>query len=312
MKETLQWSGRERRFFLFLDYDGTLVPIRETPGQAIFPASKRRLLRRLAERVFVGVVSGRSLADIQRLIDIRDIAYLGNHGLEISSGKRCWVHPEAKRAAPTLRGVLRNIRRTTRDFPGVLVESKRITGAVHYRLADPVLWRPLKRIVQKEIERHGRMLKMTEGKRVFEIRPNVAWDKGKGVLELMDWVHPEERSRLIYIGDDQTDEDAFREINRSDRTALTIHVGRVKDTQARHRIATVPQVWVFLHDLPFLSTGASRGKTWLSAASSSKAPGSSPRTSIIENRQKEHGAKPFHSPCGRSPEVTLRKPCAGD
>jgi trehalose 6-phosphate phosphatase len=252
---------RAKRIFLFLDYDGTLVPIRKTPDRALFPPSKRDFLRCLGQRAFVGIVSGRSLSEIQALISIKDIAYIGNHGLEIFYGQRCWVHPKAKRTEPILKDVLEKIRRKTKDFPGILVENKRMTAAVHYRLADPVLCKPLKEIITKKIEQNGRGLKMTEGKKVFEIKPNVPWDKGKGVLKLMDWVNPKGRSRLIYIGDDQTDEDAFRAINHSDRSAMTIHVGQMKNTQARYRLATVNQVWMFLKDLLSLITEFSGGVT---------------------------------------------------
>jgi trehalose-phosphatase len=226
-----------------------MVPIKEKPERALFPPRRKSLLRRLGGRAFVGIVSGRSLAEIQRLVAAEDVAYIGNHGLEISCGRRHWVHPEAKETRSALKKALKNIHHSTRDFPGILVEDKGVTGAVHYRLAEPALWKPLREVVGREIERSGRALKMTAGKRVFEIRPNVAWDKGKGVLELMGWLRPKGRSRLIYLGDDRTDEDAFRAVNRSDRSAMTIHVGRAKATQARHRLADVNEVWTFLRAL---------------------------------------------------------------
>jgi trehalose 6-phosphate phosphatase len=150
---------------------------------------------------------------------------------------------------PILENVLKNIRHTTRDFPGILVENKRFTGAVHYRLADPVLWKPLKGIIRKEVERTGQRLKMTEGKRVLEIKPNVPWDKGKGIQKLMGWLDPKTRSSLVFIGDDQTDEDAFMAVNRLDRNGITIHVGRTKETRARYRLANVNEVWIFLRAL---------------------------------------------------------------
>jgi trehalose 6-phosphate phosphatase len=261
MKEVIQRIERGRHVLLFLDYDGTLVPIQKTPDRAFFPPAKRDFLRRLSQRAFVSIVSGRSLSEIQGLIAIKDIAYIGNHGLEISYGRRCWVHPKAKRTEPILKDVLEKIRHKTKDFPGILVENKRVTGAVHYRLAAPVLCKPLKEIITKEIGQNGRGLKMTEGKKVFEIKPDVPWDKGKAVLELMDWTKPKKEPQPIYIGDDQTDEDAFRAINHSDRSAVTIHVGQVKNTRARYRLATVNRVWDFLRDLLVLITKSSGGRT---------------------------------------------------
>jgi alpha,alpha-trehalase len=260
MKEILQGTERGRRVFLFLDYDGTLVPIRNTPEQALFPTPKRSFLKLLAKKAFVGIVSGRSLSEIQPLVAIKDIAYIGNHGLEISYGQRCWIHPDAKKTQPILREALRNIHLSTKDIPGILVENKGLTGAVHYRLADPAFGKTLNDIVKEEVEQIGRILKITEGKKVFEIKPDILWDKGKGVLELMGWLNPRERSRLIYIGDDQTDEDAFREINRSDRSSLTIHVGRAKKSKARYRLANIKEVWMFLRALLPLITECSGGE----------------------------------------------------
>jgi trehalose-phosphatase len=261
MKELLQRIERGERVFLFLDYDGTLVPIQETPERALFPPAKRTILSRFSRSAFVGIVSGRSLCDIQRLIDITDIAYIGNHGLETSYGGNCWVHPEAERKRPILKDVLRNIHLSTKDIPGVLVEDKGVTGAVHYRLADPAFGELLNEIIKKEVERTGLTLKMTEGKKVFEIRPNVPWDKGKGLLKLMEWLDPEGRSRLIYIGDDRTDEDAFRAVNRFDRRGITVHVGRATRSQARYQLGNVSEVWIFLRTLLRVLTEFSGGKT---------------------------------------------------
>jgi trehalose-phosphatase len=250
MKEILRGIERGERILLFLDYDGTLVPIRKTPARAVFPSSKRDVLEGLSRRACVGIVSGRSLSEIQRLVAVKDIGYIGNHGLEISCGRRCWVHPRAKRTEPLLREALKKIRRAAGQFPGVFVEDKGVTGAVHYRLAARAVWAPLQEIVGREVERAGRTLTMSKGKRVFEIKPNVPWDKGQGVLKLLDWLHPEGKFRVVYIGDDRTDEDAFKAVNLSGRGAVTIHVGRTEKTRARYRLGTVGEVWTLLRALP--------------------------------------------------------------
>src|SRR4030065_1471530 len=105
MKDILQMIERGRRALIFLDYDGTMIPIKKTPDRALFPPIKRGLLNRLGKSAFLGIVSGRSLSEIRRLIALKDIAYIGNHGLEISCGQKCWVHPKAKRMEPNLRDV---------------------------------------------------------------------------------------------------------------------------------------------------------------------------------------------------------------
>ncbi len=245
-----------RPVLLFLDYDGTLVPIQRSPGLALLPPSRRHFLRTLSKSCFLAIVSGRPLAEIKKLVSIREIAYIGNHGLEISYKQRRWVHPEAREIRPALRDALIRIKRRAKDISGVLVEDKGLTGSIHYRLVDPALWDALKKIVKMEVGSGNRELKMAEGKRVLEIKPNVEWDKGKGVRELIGWLDYKRNPLKIYIGDDKTDEAAFGTLNKSKANGLTIFVGRREKTQARYRLANVSQVWRFLKTLLPLTTAA--------------------------------------------------------
>ena len=250
MRDILQEIARGRRLLLFLDYDGTLVPIKKAPELAVLRSSRRRLLERLSQNIFVCIVSGRSLADIQKLTAIKDIAYIGNHGLEISCRGRGWIHPEAKRIKPVLKDVLERIRRKTGDWPGLLVEDKGLTGSVHYRRLAVPLPKKLREITEHEVRLRNRELKLTEGKKVFEIRPNIKWDKGKGVREFIRWLDIKQPALRVYIGDDQTDEDAFRALGRSD---ITILVGRRRDSHACSRLPDVAAVWKFLGALLSIS-----------------------------------------------------------
>ena len=243
MKDILQKVTRGRTILLFLDYDGTLVPIKKAPGLAVLRASRRRLLERLSQNAFICIVSGRSLADIQKLASIKNIAYIGNHGLEISYRGRQWIHPEAKRIRPVLKSVLERIRRKTGDRPGLLVEDKGLTGSIHYRRLAAPLSKELREIIEFEVRLRSRELKLTEGKKVFEIRPTVDWDKGKGVRELIRWLRTMQPVLRIYIGDDRTDEDAFRALGRGN---ITIIVGKRRDSHARSRLPDVNAVWMFL------------------------------------------------------------------
>jgi trehalose 6-phosphate phosphatase len=231
---------------LFCDYDGTLVPIQKTPAEAVLRPSRRRFLTRLAERACVVIVSGRSVRDVRALVGIDGISYVGDHGLEISSPGWRWVHPGAKKARPALVASLVRISRRRRDFPGMLVEWKGFTGSVHYRLLGPRLRGGLRAIVEREVGASGGALKLTEGKMVFEFRPNLDWDKGKAVLKLARRLGRGRRAIRVYIGDDRTDEDAFRELGPE---AVTIFVGPRKRTLARHRLEDVAAVWKFLRAL---------------------------------------------------------------
>lgn len=103
--------------------------------------------------------------------------------------------------------------------------------------------RPLAAIVDEEVRRSRGALVLSRGKMVLEIRPDVDWDKGHAVLELMRRTGDAASRFPIYIGDDRTDEDAFRALG--DR-GLSIRVGTGRQTQARHRLRSVEEVWRFL------------------------------------------------------------------
>ncbi|TRZ89363.1 trehalose-phosphatase [bacterium] len=246
MREILRMISLGRRPLLFLDYDGTLVPIERTPDRAVLTHRKKRFLEALNERMFVCIVSGRSLTDVRRRIGIDGLAYIGNHGLEVSWGRRSWVHPQAKKRLPALGRLLKRIEARTERFPRLLIENKGVTGSVHFRRLDPALVSPLRRIVADEIRRKAGDFVVTEGKKVLEIRPALDWDKGLGIRKIMRWLPREPEALRIFIGDDRTDEDAFRSLGGD---SITIHVGRGRATRARYRLADVERVWLFLQAL---------------------------------------------------------------
>ena len=237
----------ERPIALFLDYDGTLVGIRKSPELARLRSGRRAILVRLARLVEVIIVSGRPLEEVRRLVGVTGLVYVGNHGLEIAGDGRVWVHPLAARRARAVTRAAAAIRAGTSGMPGVLVEDKGLTASVHYRAAKRLLHKPVRAIVEDEIRRSRGALVLREGKMVLEIRPRLEWDKGQSVLRLLR--APRRRAKgpwPVYIGDDLTDEDAFRALGKR---GLTVHVGRRVDTLARYRLDGVDQVWTFLADL---------------------------------------------------------------
>ena len=131
----------------------------------------------------------------------------------------------------------------------MIVEDKGLTAGIHYRLLDRANVGRLTRIVHEEIERRGAALKETPGKMVVEIRPNVDWDKGRGVLEFLTRLGPGPDRTLIYIGDDMTDEDAFRALRRK---AVTVRVGAPAVSKAEFRLPGVSRVWALLRALAAL------------------------------------------------------------
>jgi trehalose 6-phosphate phosphatase len=243
MREILRMIEPSRRVLLFLDYDGTLVPIERTPDLAVLPPRRKRALAALSERTFVCIVSGRSLADISRRVGLDGLAYIGNHGLEAKWGRRSWIHPQAKKRLPILGRLLKRIEARTGRFPRLLIENKGVTGSLHFRRLDPALVPPLRRIAIEEVRLTLGSFVVSEGKKVLEIRPDIVWDKGAGIRKIMDWISLRKDALPIFIGDDRTDEDAFRELGTE---LVTVHVGKGKRTRARFRLADVGEVWEFL------------------------------------------------------------------
>jgi len=234
-----------KRLLLFLDYDGTLVPIRKIPHKAVLPPSRKSILARLSEKAFVCIVTGRSAADIRGLVPLDNIGFIGNHGLELVWGRRSWTHPQAKTRRDALKALLSRIEKRTKRFPRIQVENKGVTGSIHLRRTDPALYPIVRKIVAESAAKSRRPFLVTEGKKVLEIRPNVDWNKGKGVLKMSRWVSGG-RSRMMFIGDDRTDEDVFRALGRN---AITIRVGRGRDSSARRRLDDVEAVWRTLRRL---------------------------------------------------------------
>lgn len=208
------WIGAWRPaslLVLLLDFDGTLAPIVDRPELAApLPAARAALDRLLArDDVAVAVVSGRGLADARRLLGIADIAYAGNHGMEIEGPGVRDEHEEAAAARPALERILKRVRLALQHVEGALVEDKGLTLSIHYRLVAEA-GVPEVRAAAHAAAAAEAGVRLTEGKKVVEVRPDVDWHKGRAVDFLLDHLRPPVGAPVLYIGDDTTDEDAFR------------------------------------------------------------------------------------------------------
>ncbi|MDH4094173.1 MAG: trehalose-phosphatase [Betaproteobacteria bacterium] len=206
--EAIRTAAGSRSLALFLDYDGTLTPIVERPEDAVLAEPMRDVLRRVAARYTVAVVSGRDLEDVRARVGLENIHYAGCHGFEIAGPRGNRVHEAAAAAAPQLGAAADMVAHDTRGIPGVQLERKRFTLAVHYRRAPEARVRDVHEAVLRAQARHP-ALRVTEGKKVYELQPDVDWDKGRAVLWLIETLKLED-AMSVYIGDDVTDEDAFR------------------------------------------------------------------------------------------------------
>jgi len=237
---------RGRRLAVFLDYDGTLTPIVARPELAVLDEGTRQTLRWLAEAWPTQIISGRGLEDIQRLIGIDSLWVAGSHGFDIASprgvpgGKQVApeIEPEVHRAAE-------EVRQKTAGIAGVLVEDKRFSIAIHFRLVDEAVIPLVEHTVDEVWARHP-ALRKTYGKKVFQLEPALDWDKGKALLWLLEATG--QRDALpIYIGDDATDEAALAAL--SDRGLGIVVTEMPRPTAARYSLQNPFEVGVFLERL---------------------------------------------------------------
>jgi alpha,alpha-trehalase len=199
-----------RRLALFLDYDGTLTPIVRRPEDAVLGAPARAVLRALARRLPLAVISGRDLADVRARVGVPGVYYAGSHGFDIEGPGVRHRHPLARAAVAPLRAAAREITRDTAGIAGAQLEPKRFALAVHYRRVAGSNVPAVRAAVERARRRHPQ-LRLAGGKKVLELLPGLDWDKGRAVLWLLRALRLDRGDVLpLYIGDDLTDEDAFR------------------------------------------------------------------------------------------------------
>jgi trehalose-phosphatase len=208
-----------KRILLLLDFDGTLSPIAPTPAEATLPSETRRELERLVKSPScdVAVISGRALSDVKGKVGIPGITYVGNHGLEVA---RPDAEPQQV-ALPQFQSMLRQMKEELAmklaPYAGAILEDKGNSLAVHYRTARREHRPLIKAAVYEAVEVFGgeRQVEVGAGAMVLELRPPIGCDKGTIVSRFLESESRRQSnggSFAIYIGDDVTDEDAFRAI----------------------------------------------------------------------------------------------------
>lgn len=196
---------------VFLDYDGTLTPIVSRPELAVLSESMRQVLRELAAKLPVAIITGRDRQDAEALVQLPELVYAGSSGFDIAGpGGLLMQYEPAKASLPSLERAQSELSRLAHDIPGVLLERKRFGLSVHYRnVAEAGQVDALEAAVDAVVAADDKLQK-TLGKKLFELRPKVNWDKGRAVRWLLETVAPAGQHLLpLYVGDDVTDEDAF-------------------------------------------------------------------------------------------------------
>lgn len=241
--------AQQAPLLLLLDYDGTLVPFKKKPAMALLPVKVQKILQDLGKRsnFFIAIVSGRSLKDLKEKVGLKNIFYIANHGFQIALNQKRWRHPIAQSFLPLLRKIYKELKKSLQHLPGVMVENKIFTLSVHYRNMPSGLFRNLKNLVYKTVGTLSQSCKITKGKKVLEIRPDVEWDKGLAVIKLLEFIHFIKNPLILYIGDDWTDEDAFKRLQNTQ--AITIRVGKKNKSHAKYYLKNPAEVKRLLQSL---------------------------------------------------------------
>jgi trehalose-phosphatase len=232
---------------VMLDVDGTLAPIVARPEDAAVAPATRTILEKLVAmpNVYLVLVSGRAASDASALVRVKGVWTVGNHGFEIvSPNGELETDPDLADQSAAIAQAARELEPIVARVHGAKLENKRWTLSVHYRLAARDAVPPLR----AEVERvaMGLRLRMTDGKEIVEVRPVSNIHKGTAVVLLGERLHAfDKHASVVFVGDDRTDEDAFRSLRARFPRAVTIRVDesgedktaaeiRVRDPAAVH------------------------------------------------------------------------------
>jgi trehalose 6-phosphate phosphatase len=230
------------RVALFLDFDGTLAPIVADPANAQMSDAVRDVLRRVVglDSIVTTVISGRAVEDLYVRVRVDNVIYSGNHGLEIFGRGLRFVEPEADARRDQLRRLTELLAGRLHHIPGVKVEDKGLTTSIHFRQAAEEDVPAIEQAVRASVAAAGSWFRLNTGREVFEIVPRTGWHKGAAV----EWIlrHLSGGLLPIYLGDDNSDEDAFAVL----KDGVTVRVGGPPATCAQYGVPGPADVYRFL------------------------------------------------------------------
>uniref|UniRef100_J3MCJ3 Trehalose 6-phosphate phosphatase n=1 Tax=Oryza brachyantha TaxID=4533 RepID=J3MCJ3_ORYBR len=251
--EQVAAAAKGKRVIVFLDYDGTLSPIVADPDMAFMSDEMRAAVRDVAEHFPAAIVTGRRVDKVHGFVGLSELYYAGSHGMDIkgpSSNEeedtKILLQP-AREFLPVINKAYKALMEKTKSTPGARVENNKFCLSVHFRCVDEKRWNPLAEQV-KAVLRDYPELKLTQGRKVLEIRPAIMWDKGKAVEFLLKSLGFDDRGDVlpVYIGDDRTDEDAFK-VLRTRGQGFGILVSKCpKETDASYSLHDPSEVMEFL------------------------------------------------------------------
>lgn len=268
--EQITKQAKKKKIAVFLDYDGTLSPIVDNPDDALMSNEMRLAVKNVAEFFPTTIISGRSCNKVHELVGLTELYYAGSHGMDImgpvgvaasidhhgcvkladSQAEELKQFQPAGEFLPMIDEVFRTLVEKTKGIKGTIVENNKFCASVHYRNVDEKNWRTIARLVHNLLKNYPH-LQITHGRKVLEIRPVVDWNKGKAVEFLLDSLGFANQADVlpIYIGDDRTDEDAFKMLGEK-KCGIGILVSSVpKETKAFYSLRDPSEVMEFLKSL---------------------------------------------------------------
>ncbi|CAH0385980.1 unnamed protein product [Bemisia tabaci] len=261
-----KYIGNTDKLALMLDYDGTLAPIAPHPDLAILPPETKHVLERLSNmpEVYISIISGRNVNNVKAMVGIEGLTYAGNHGLEIlhPDGSR-FVHPMPVEFEDKVSDLLKVLQEQVCK-EGAWVENKGALLTFHYRETPLDVRQEMVAQAKLLIEQAG--FKPAQAHCAIEAKPPVQWNKGRASIYILrtafglDW---SERIRIIYAGDDTTDEDAMEALKGMAAT-FRVTQSQIIRTVAERRLPSTDSVltmlkWVERHFGKRLPRGNSYG-----------------------------------------------------
>ncbi|XP_057529146.1 probable trehalose-phosphate phosphatase J isoform X1 [Amaranthus tricolor] len=252
-------ASKGKQIVMFLDYDGTLSPIVEDPDRAFMSDSMRRTVRKLARYFPTAIVSGRCRDKVYDFVKLAELYYAGSHGMDIKGpakgskhlkGSQVVLFQPASEFVPMIDEVYKTLLEKTKSILGAKVEHNKFCLSVHFRCVDEKKWNELAHEVRSVLKEYPK-LRLTQGRKVLEIRPTIKWDKGKALEFLLESLGLANCTDVfpVYIGDDRTDEDAFK-VLRERGQGFGILVSKIaKETNASYYLQEPSEVMNFLQRL---------------------------------------------------------------
>lgn len=263
--------ARGKKIALFLDYDGTLSPIVDDPDHALMSDAMRDALLGIAKYFPTAIISGRCRDKVYEFVGLTELYYAGSHGMDImgplkhftsandhpncikptdKQGKEVNLFHPAREFIPMIDEVFRTLVENTKGIRGAKVENNKFCVSVHYRLVDENDWPIVAQCVHSILNDYPR-LRLTHGRKVLEIRPVINWDKGKAVEFLLESLGLSKCDDIlpIYIGDDRTDEDAFKVLRQLNRGYGILVSSVPKESNAFYSLRDPSEVMDFLKSL---------------------------------------------------------------